>query len=287
MNPHTNKRPRRLSSALGIGAGCFLTAMAMQANAASSYLQSFESDTANWTDNVSSLGSGYGTITRVASGTNGITSPDGGFHALLTGIASGPSTIGPVTNFGGYSSVWPGDFVSEVSVYIDPAQMGADGGFDYSLAINGQNGNHRRDFAFLVTNDASEGSVLLNVGFGSALSPNTDLELMPDTATLSAVGWYTLRSTFVDDGGILSVQMDVLDPNNITIFTSTLSDPTDDIATIVGGNRYGWFAALDMTSPLAVDNVNVTLLPIPEPTAAALAFAGVAMIGFRRRRSAI
>lgn len=41
MNPNANKRPHSFSSALGIGVGCFLTAMAMQANAASSYLQSF------------------------------------------------------------------------------------------------------------------------------------------------------------------------------------------------------------------------------------------------------
>lgn len=191
-----------------------------------------------------------------------------------------------MTNFGGYSSVWPGDFVSEVSVYIDPAQMGTDGGFDYSVAINGQNGAHRRDFAFLVTNDASTGSVLLNVDFGSNILPNTELELKPDTATLSAVGWYTLRSTFIDDGGILSVQMEVLDPSNTTVFTSILSNPADDIATLVGGNRYGWFAVVDMDAPLAVDNVNVSLLPVPEPASAALALAGVAVIGLRRRRSA-
>lgn len=244
------------------------------------YDQGFESDTAGWTDDVSSPGSGYGGITRVASGTNAITSQSGGFHAELTNIDS----TGAYTNFGGFSSVWAGGYTSNISVYINPALMGPDGGFDYSVAMNNQGGTHLRDFVFHVTNDASTGSLLANVDNGSTGDPSTVLENQLGTATLSAVGWYTLRSTMSDNSGVLAVEMQILDPANSVVFDSVLSNPADLIATVVGGNRYGWFAALNTSNPLAIDNVSLTAA-IPEPASMSLLAAGAfGLFGLRRRR---
>lgn len=247
------------------------------------YSQGFESDTAGWTDNVSSPGSGYGGITRVASGTNTINSQSGSFHAELTNIDS----TGAYTNFGGYSSVWPGGYTSNISVYLNPALMGSDGGFDYSVAMNNQSGSHLRDFVFHVTNDASTGSLLANVDNGSSDNPSTVLENQAGTVTLSAVGWYTLRSTMYDNSGALAVQMQILDPTNAVVFDSVLSNPADLIATVVGGNRYGWFAALNTTNPLAIDNVSLTAA-VPEPASMSLLAAGAfGLFGLRRRRTGL
>lgn len=246
------------------------------------YSQGFESDTAGWTDDVSSPGSGFGGITRVATGTNSITSQSGGFHAELTDIDS----YGSYTDFGGYSSTWPGGYVSQISVYLNPTLLGADGGFDYAVAMNNQSNAHLRDFVFHVTNDASTGSLLANVDSGTSHTPSTQLENQPGTATLSAVGWYTLRSTMYDNSGVLAVEMQILDPSNSVVFTSVLSNPADLIATAVGGNRYGWFTALDTSSPLAIDSVSLT--SVPEPASMSLLAAGVfGIFGLRRRRSGV
>ena len=138
--PHTLTR---LPAALCIGAGCFLAAASTRVNAASLlYSQGFETDTAGWTDD--STMAGFGGITRVPSGDGGIASLGGGFHAELTDI----DATGPFTDFGGYSSLWPGNMESKISVYIDPSMMGTNGGFDYAVAINNQSGGHlRRSFS--------------------------------------------------------------------------------------------------------------------------------------------
>jgi hypothetical protein len=264
-------------------AGAFLAMASARTHAATSvYSQGFESDTAGWTDNVSDPGSGYGGITRVASGTNTITSQSGNFHAELTNVDS----TGAYTNFGGYSGVWAGGYTSNISVYLNPALMGADGGFDYSVAMNNQSNTFLRDFVFHVTNDASTGSLLANVDNGSSDNPSTVLENQAGTVTLSAVGWYTLRSTMYDNSGALAVEMQILDPANAVVFDSTLSNPADLIATVVGGNRYGWFAALNTASPLAIDNVSLT--SIPEPASMSLLAAGAfGILGLRRRRAGV
>ena len=61
--------------------------------------QGFDTDTAGWLDNDDSPG--FGTITQVPSGTDGITSASGTGHAVVA--SSGDS--GPFTRFGGYRSV--------------------------------------------------------------------------------------------------------------------------------------------------------------------------------------
>lgn len=251
--------------------GLFLTS-AQQSRGASIYSQGFETDTSGFTS-----GGQYGAISRVASGSNGITSLSGGFHAELTSTDSGPNT-----NFGGYSSVFPGTYQAQVSVYIDPAKLGPGGGFDYSVASNNQSGTHLRDYGFHVANDVSTGLVLLNVDNGSTFEVPTDLETRPGTISLTSVGWYTFRQTFTNNAGALSVYMEVLDPANTAVFGSTLSDPSDLIATVVGGNRYGWFETISTAQPLAIDNVS--LGTVPEAGASLMLLGGMATVFVRRRR---
>lgn len=42
--------------------------------------------------------------------------------------------------------------------------------------------------------------------------------------------------------GVESVDMSVFSPLGVLLYTWTLSNPADLIPSVVGGNRYGWFA---------------------------------------------
>ena len=59
-------------------------------------------------------GGGYGAITTVASGTNGIVTADGGDYALVTETASGP-----FTRFDGYRAEFIDGLTASVDVYLD------------------------------------------------------------------------------------------------------------------------------------------------------------------------
>ena len=52
-------------------------------------------------------------------------------------------------------------------------------------------------------------------------------------------------TTFKNDGGVLAVDMSVLDAEGTVLGTWTRSDPSDIIGTTVGGNRYGWLVNND------------------------------------------
>ena len=277
MNRPTTLPFTRVPAFLCAGIVSVFAASTLQSHAASViFSQDFETDTSGWLDNDDLAG--YGNVSRVSSGTNGVTSQGGSFHGEVTNL-----TTGPYTDFGGYSDTWPGSFATQISIYIDPAQLGSNGGFDYSVAVNDQAGANRRDYVFHVTNDSDTGTLLVNADNGTGFTPSTGLELQGDTMTLAQAGWYTFRQTFSDNGsGVLSVQMEVLNSSNSTVFSKSLSSPTDIIATEIGGNRYGWFTALGSNAPLAIDNASLTL--VPEPSAAFLMLAGVATAGLRRRR---
>jgi len=76
-----------------------------------------------------------------------------------------------------------------------------------------------------------------------------------DPLTISASGWYTFEHIFYDDGtGVLAVDMRVLNDSGDVLNIWTLSNPADLIATIVGGNRYGWFAT-NGVAVLSIDNI--------------------------------
>ena len=90
-----------------------------------------------------SVNGGSGAVKRLSSGSNGITSSSGAGYGTVTQDANGA----PFTRFDGYRSVWPGGFRSSVDVYL-PLTWSGNQGFDLSTAVNGTDGNHRRDFIF-------------------------------------------------------------------------------------------------------------------------------------------
>lgn len=220
---------------------------------AANFFNGFETDTNGWFTDPTN-------ITRVASGTNGVASADGSFHAEVD--------AGAFTIWGGYENTFPTNgYVTKVDVYLDMAENQAlttDKRFDFSSAINNTAGSHRRDFIFHLGTDP------LVVGQWKASASNNSPGWPSNPArspiTIDETGWYTLRSTFQDNGsGVLEVVMDVLDSNDAVLGTWTLSDPTDVIGTTVGGNRYGWFvtSAFDF---LAIDNAEkLDIVPVVGP----------------------
>ncbi len=220
---------------------------------ANPYFNGFETDTTDWNDYLGS------TITRVASGYNGVTSADGDYHAVLglgdlidSGTYAG-QRIGPFTRWGGYEDTWPtGGYITELDIYLDMSE--SDGAtaknIDYSSAISTPAGNHRRDFIFHIgtsTSQANEWAV--NASNNAPNDPN-----YTGSAVIDATGWYTFRHSFLDNGsGILEVVMEVLDTSGNVLGTWTRTDPSDTIGTNVGGNRYGWIVTNDFDE-LAIDN---------------------------------
>ncbi len=85
------------------------------------FFNGFETDTNGW----------EGNITRVASGTNGINSASGSFHAE----AADNSVF---TRWGGYTNEFPANgYTTAVDIYLDPASGEAnDTRFDWTSAIN-------------------------------------------------------------------------------------------------------------------------------------------------------
>lgn len=213
------------------------------------YHQGFENDVSGWSD----VNDGwFGLATRVSSGTNGVTSSIGNWHALFEGDAFSA----PFSLFDGIVDTWSGTWAAEIDVYLDPI-WNTSQGFDYTVAATGSDGNHQRDFIFHVNKDASTGKLLVAGSNNTNFAPREDLESLNHYEVTSA-GWYTLRHVFYENGsGVLAVDLNLLDSNGNILFTETRSNPSDVIATEIGGNRYGWFTFINVGGGVSVDEQEI------------------------------
>jgi len=240
------------------------------------YFQGFELDASGWNAFDSP-------VTRVPSGTGGIASASGSFHATVGSAAQ----TGAFTRFDGYRSTFGAGFTAELAVYLDTG-MAAGEGFDWSVAANGQDGNHQRDFIFHVAKDTSTGKLLVAGSNNSNFETREDLDTLSNFYEVTDSGWYTLQSMFYDNGaGVLAVDLNLIDTVGNILFTETRSSALDIIATEVGGNRYGWLTFVDVADGLAIDDTTLDLSVVPLPSAASLAGLGVLALGTRRRRVAL
>ncbi len=234
------------------------------------YFNGFETDTFGW--NV--FTSPTFDATRVASGTNGVTSASGSFHAEA-GVSAG--------NWGGYSGVcgcasttcsgpvstFPtGGYVTSIDIYLDVSGGYLnDTNFDFSSAINGITGAHHRDFifngVFLDSGDFTGpggGGVDRFVIAASNNSPGFPQGGV-DPVAITSTGWYTFEHHFYDSGsGVLACEFIILDSSGSQVASWIRSTATDVIGTNVGGNRYGWFSNNEFPF-LAFDNTS--LVPGP------------------------
>jgi len=273
-----------LSAALGL----LLVAAGLTAQAAPLYYNGFETDIADW----DALGGPY-IGTRVPSGSNGITSASGSFHAEN-------STAGSASRWGGYNygagnavpTVFQ-EYYTSVDIFLDVGGGWANNTrFDFSSAINNSLGTHKRDFIFNAgfydDDDGSPGtgtdrfviSASNNSQPGSAYAKNPSR----GPIAISTTGWYTFEHHFYENAGVLAVDMSIFDAANALINTWTLSDPGDLIAG-VGGNRYGWFA-YNQFSTLAFDNAQLDVNVVPVPAAVWLFGSALGLLQVFRRRIA-
>ena len=227
-----------------------------------SYFQGFETDTGGWTG-----------ATRVSSGTHGILSASGIWHAESSGGTLNAS--GAFTTWGGYggnagcatsacaAAIFPANgYITSIDVYLDVDSLTTtnDTRFDFSSAISQPSGIHRRDFVFNggFYNDSDvTGSVprfVISASTNATRSGAYPKDPGKDPFAITDGGWYTFQHTFTDNGsGVLTVELAIKDAAGATLKTWTRSDPSDTINGTVGSNRYGWFA-LQEFPVLAFDN---------------------------------
>ena len=195
-------------------------------------------------------------VTRVASGADGIKASSGGWYAQAAHNDWVTGTLQPYTRYGGYSHTFGDGYTTSVDIYLDMTKaIGGNRQFDWSSApysnAPGSDG-FGRDFIFTVGEKPSApGSFIMSVGNNA---PGV-LANGANPLTVSKSGWYTFKHEFKSNGGVLSVDMTVVDARGTVRKTWTLSDPSDTIGpTGIGGNRYGWLVDNDFDT-LALDNI--------------------------------
>ncbi len=236
-----------------ITAAGIVLAATIQVLAATHYFQGFETDIYDWSG-----------VTRVASGTNGVPSAAGDFHAEAAFTAA-PGTSAAFTRFGGYESTFPaGGYTTSVDVYLNVGAGDAnDTRFDWSSAINTPDGTHRRDFVFNAGfyNDTdvtgSGPRFVISASNNATRSGAFPKNPGRDPFSITTTGWYTFEHRFYNAGlGVLAVELRITTLNGAPLHTWTLSDATDIIGSTVGGHRYGWFVIQELPV-LAIDNVSL------------------------------
>jgi PEP-CTERM motif len=259
----------------------FAVAGSPQAFATTLYSQGFEADTAGWPSSP----------TRVSSGTNGITSASGSWHA-----EAGTN----YTNWGGYDSTtggFPGAFepyTTSLDIYLDVnAGFANDTRFDFVSAINKPDGTHLRDFAFnggfYNSSDATgpgagTNRFVIATGNNSTRSGAYPKDPGHDPIAISTSGWYTFQEDFFDNAGALGVTMNILDSGGGFVYSWLLGgDPISG----VGGNRYGWFPQNEFPF-LAIDNASLTTTPLPATLPMFASGLGVlGLLRWRRKRKSV
>jgi hypothetical protein len=285
-------------NAMGLIAGAALVVIAATSEDALAgviYSNGFETDTSGWFS-----------PTRVASGTDGVTSSAGGFHAT-TAAGAGDFTRWGGYNFGAGGGVATAfqEYTTSIDIYLNTGGGWANNTrFDFDSAINDAAGNFLRDFIFNAGfYDATDmtgpgaGTNRFVISASNNSQPGSAFAKNPgrDPISIGATGWYTFQDRFYDNGGVLAVDMSIYDSANALVHTWTLSSPTDLIAG-VGGNRYGWFdynefgaLAFDNTSlrTAGIGATDVSAAPLPSAAWMGLGLLGGLGVAFqikRRRR---
>lgn len=187
---------RHLMSSCAVLAGLVLAAPSM---ATTLYSQGFEVDTTDWSS-----------ATRVASGTGGITSASGGYHATAA-TNGGTYTLWGGYNFGAGSVPTAfQEYTTSVDIYLN-----VDGGwanntrFDFDSAISNSAGTFLRDFIFNAGfyNDGTgpgAGTNRFVISTGNNSQPSSAYAKDPghDPIAIDTTGWYTFQNHFYDDGEI-------------------------------------------------------------------------------------
>jgi len=236
---------------MAVAVSCIVLMAAVQVLAATHYFQGFETDTYDWSG-----------VTRVASGSNGVASAAGLFHAEATSAVA-PSTTDDFTKFGGYETTFPaGGYTTSVDVYLNVEAGNAnDTRFDWSSAIGMPDSTFRRDFVFNAgfynDTDATGSGPRFVINASNNATRSGAFPKNSGSFSIITTGWYTFEHHFYKiAGGVLAVDLRITALDGTVLKTWTLSDPTDIIGTTVGGHRYGWLVIQEFPI-LAIDNVSL------------------------------
>jgi|GEM_PF-2186840 len=182
----------------------------------------------------------------------------GCYYAVAPQNPAGDDYVYQFTRFGGYTSVFPTDgWTTSADFYLDTAVDTGDSlnQFDWSVAANGTDGAHERDFIFHAQS-AGAGSWTLGASNNSGHEGVGVGALSGDTFEITESGWYTVSHTFADVDGVLSVDISVADAEGSVLKTWTRSNEGDVINLTVGGSRYGWLVVNGFDA-LPIDNVTI------------------------------
>lgn len=168
-------------------------------------------------------------------------------HNATDGTAT--AGLGAYSRFGAYRSAFPGDYVAELDVYLDPAWT-AGQGFEYVVASSNSSGGHLRDFVFHIAKTVN--GLRVN-GDNNVYGASGNAYIAAQGTQIAEEGWYTMQHTFRDDNGVLAVDLTLLDSDGQVVFQTTRSNPAD-VMSLVGGNRYGWFATNNVVGGVEMDN---------------------------------
>ncbi|MGH3459525.1 hypothetical protein [Aeromicrobium sp.] len=168
-------------------------------------------------------------------------------HDATDGTAT--ASQGAFTKFGEYRPEFPGNYVAELDVYLDPTWT-AGQGFEYTVASSNSSGGHLRDFVFHI---ASTANGLHVNGDNNTYGAGGNAFIAAQGNQITDKGWYTMQHTFRDDNGVLAVDLTLLDSDDQVVFKTTRSNAADDMS-LVGGNRYGWFATNNVAGGTEMDN---------------------------------
>lgn len=244
-------------------------------SAALIYANGFETGISDW----DAYGGSFN-ATRVASGTNGIVSAAGSFHAESS--PSGSASRWGGYNFGAGAGVPTAfqEYSTSVAIYLDVSDEWANRTrFDFSSAINRADGNFWRDFVFnagfYTAADrfgpgAGTKRFVISASNHGQPSDADPKNLNQSPIAIATTGWYTFEHHFYANDGWLEVAMNIFDASHVLVNTWILR--TAEPISAIGGNCYGWFA-FNQFSTLAFDNAELLLH-------AALADRSVARHGF-------
>jgi hypothetical protein len=237
-------------------------------SAAPGFNQDFEINTSGWNDFGGSLDA-----VRVPSGTNGVPSSTGSFHAESN------TSSGAAGRMGGYVCCFPPTgFTVSVDVYLDFALAdGVDRRFNFTVALNGTTCAHLSDFVTsLGTRPGVPGEWIASASQNCPGWPsNPGRNAQPIT---TGTGWYTLKYIFKNEAGLLDVDVEIKNSSAVTVAyfdVSTDYNPGSGLVpipiTIVSGHRYAWFcspepgAGYEALPFIAFDNSKVSPDECPTP----------------------